>query len=208
MKSKLKKTYAKVLKNEGMGSNRITLRDSNPISIPQITTDAQPDGSTSPSPDGTTPSNEASSSKVKLLGVTSANSTRSTGGLFGKGKGKSRDGDASTARLGKDKDRESRDKREGRAERKDEAPKIRALDVGDIGPPMPQTSYRELKKEAFSKYHPKRLDPTPIRHGQSTGGIGGFGGSSGQGRGGRGQPNMGARMGVLLEKIKRDKAGL
>lgn len=207
MKSKLKKTYAKVLKNEGMESNRITLRDSNPTSIPQITTNAQRDDSASPSPDETTPSNEASSSKLKLNRVTSANSTRSTGGLFGKGKGKSRDGEG-TSRLGKGKDRESRDKREGRAVRKEEAPKIRALDVGDIGPPMPQTSYRELKKEAFSKYHPKRLEPTPIRHGQSTGGIGGFGGSSGQGRGGRGQPNMGARMGVLLEKIKRDKAGL
>ena len=47
---------------------------------------------------------------------------------------------------------------------------------------MPQTSLRELKKEAYRKYHP-----------------GGGGGAP------RAQPNMGARMGVLLEKIKRDK---
>ena len=56
---------------------------------------------------------------------------------------------------------------------------------------MPQTSLRELKKEAFARYHSPRTE-----------GVGG-----GMGRGGRGQPNMGARMGVLLERIKRDKAG-
>lgn len=70
-----------------------------------------------------------------------------------------------------------------------EEKKVRALSPTDIGPPMPQSSYRELKKEAFAKYHPAKSGPI----------------AGGVGRGGRGQPNMGARMGALLEKIKRDR---
>ena len=66
--------------------------------------------------------------------------------------------------------------------------KRRALSSQDIGNPMPQTSLRELKKEAYKKYH---RNPST-----------GFGG--GRGRSGGSQPNLGARMGVMLEKMRRD----
>ena len=57
-------------------------------------------------------------------------------------------------------------------------------------------SMRDIKKEAFSKRYP----PNPVA--RET--VGGRGGRI-AGRGGRGQPNMGARMGALLEQIKRTK---
>ncbi|OWZ50150.1 hypothetical protein C351_01299 [Cryptococcus neoformans c8] len=65
-------------------------------------------------------------------------------------------------------------------------PKVRALSPSP--PPSapssePKPSIRTLKKEGFSKYHWAK-DATGLSKG-------------------RGQPNMGARMGVLLEKIKR-----
>lgn len=96
--------------------------------------------------------------------------------------------------------------------------KVRALSPSDISAPMPQTSLRELKKEAFKKYHPARqhssaslrVAPTAAaahahgtRRAVSAGST--LSGPPGAGKGMRGQPNMAARMGVLLEKIKRDK---
>jgi hypothetical protein len=74
---------------------------------------------------------------------------------------------------------------------------VRALSPSDIGPPMPQSSFRDLKKEAFKKFHPAR---------QKGGGV--LLGSAAErpGKPSRGQPNMGARMGVLLETIKLDRA--
>jgi len=74
-----------------------------------------------------------------------------------------------------------------------------ALSPSDIGPPMPQTSLRELKKQAFTKYH------LPRQRGDGDRGL--VGGARAGGRAGKGQPNMGARMGVLLERIKRDELG-
>ena len=71
--------------------------------------------------------------------------------------------------------------------------RARALSPSDIGPPMPQTSMRELKKQAFARYHSPRFE-------SAARGAGG-------GVKGKGQPNMGARMGALLERIKRDKTG-
>ena len=76
--------------------------------------------------------------------------------------------------------------------------RARALSPSDIGPPLPQTSLRELKKQAFAKYHA----PRQAERGQE--GTDGRGRASGRGRG---QPNMAARMGVLLERIKRDRMG-
>lgn len=55
----------------------------------------------------------------------------------------------------------------------------------------PKRSMRDMKKEAFSKRYPMNSS------GRSVGSL--------DGRKGRGQPNMGARMGVLLEQIKRTK---
>ncbi|ORY30001.1 hypothetical protein BCR39DRAFT_530546 [Naematelia encephala] len=74
------------------------------------------------------------------------------------------------------------------------AGRTRALSPSAIGHPEPlaNESLRTMKKEAFSKYHPNRRPDGMVN--------GGFG----AGRG-KGQPNMGARMGVLLEKIRRDR---
>ena len=79
-----------------------------------------------------------------------------------------------------------------RWERKEPA-RARALSPSNIGPPMPQTSMRELKKQAFARYHSPRSES---RSREARGGVTG-----------KGQPNMGARMGALLERIKRDKMG-
>ncbi|WWC89734.1 uncharacterized protein L201_004659 [Kwoniella dendrophila CBS 6074] len=57
------------------------------------------------------------------------------------------------------------------------------------GQPIEKKSFRDMKKEAFSKYHKSRNEAPAS--------IGGSGRSNK-----RGQPNMGARMGLLLEKIK------
>ncbi|WVQ78446.1 hypothetical protein IAT38_000532 [Cryptococcus sp. DSM 104549] len=79
-------------------------------------------------------------------------------------------------------------------------PKVRALSLSPPpSAPAPTTaaqaaekraSFRDIKREAFSKFHRPR-DAGAIQQG-------------GRGRP-RGQPNMGARMGALLEKIKMDK---
>ena len=92
--------------------------------------------------------------------------------------------------------------------------KVRALSPSDISAPMPQTSFRELKKEAFRKYHPARQHSSaaaPQTHAAGRRTVSGashashVSGPPGAGKAMRGQPNMAARMGVLLEKIKRDK---
>jgi len=64
-----------------------------------------------------------------------------------------------------------------------------------------QPSLRGLKKEAFAKRYPP--NHTAIRGGFAARGRGGPVGGGAGGYGKRGQPNMGARMGVLLEAIKR-----
>jgi hypothetical protein len=64
-----------------------------------------------------------------------------------------------------------------------------------------QPSLRGMKKEAFAKRYPP--NHTAIRGGPVGRGRGGPIGGGGGGYGKRGQPNMGARMGVLLEAIKR-----
>lgn len=61
-------------------------------------------------------------------------------------------------------------------------------------------SLREMKKQAFAKHHPRPAPTYPFARGPGTNGRVGGGGM-------RGQPNMGARMGVLLEQIKRDRQG-
>ncbi|KAL7424281.1 eukaryotic translation initiation factor 4E [Cryptotrichosporon argae] len=64
-------------------------------------------------------------------------------------------------------------------------------------PAEPLPSLRTLKREAFGKHHVARGTGARVESG-SRGGAGG--------RGLRGQPKMGARMDVLLERIRRGKA--
>lgn len=116
----------------------------------------------------------------------------------------SRLGDGSRRRGEKDSPETVKTRRKGKqrageneddVETREESRRTRALSPRTIGPPMPQTSLRELKKEAFARYHAPR----------AAAGLGPGKAEGGRGRGGGGQPNMGARMAVLLERIKRDK---
>ena len=142
MKSKIKKQYAKVLKEEGGESTRLFKGKGR-------SNDAEGSGDHAGDEDGE--------------------------GVSGRGK------DTSSVKSGKSGKSGKGSKWSKEDKSKPQERKVRALSPSDIGPPMPQHSYRELKKEAFAKYHAP---------------------SSGKGRG---QPNMGARMGALLEKIKRDR---
>ncbi|ODN88446.1 hypothetical protein L198_06718 [Cryptococcus wingfieldii CBS 7118] len=75
--------------------------------------------------------------------------------------------------------------------------KPRALSPERLALPEPpkvdgkEASLRTLKKEGFSKFHWSRDAPAA-------------GAGAPRGKGMRGQPNMGSRMDVLLEKIRRD----
>lgn len=91
-----------------------------------------------------------------------------------------------------------------------ESLKSRALSPPPISHPMPLTELRQLKKEAYAKYHPPR--PSTVLGSRTVSAGSAYSGKTALGSGywrdrGKGQPNMGARMGVLLEKIKRDRAG-
>ena len=152
MKSKIKQEYAKVLREEGMESQRL-----NPIlKGKQKALDQNTEFHDQHDHDTSTLAPDSASRISKRSTTSSSNRTKSS--------------------------------------KAEPNHKVRALSPQDIGPPMPQTSLRQLKKEAFAKYHPSRAS--------------GNGSNSGMGQGGkgRGQPNMGARMGMLLERIKREKA--
>lgn len=157
MKSKLKKEYAKVLKETGGQSERLERK-------PRPTTQ-----STSPAEEQDRDTEHKSTYKGKVEKRKSFERNDKPDHSLKRSKSTS---SGKSGKSGKDH-------------------KIRALSPSDVGPPMPQSSFLELKKEAFKKYHPP----------PQTSKTGGFG----MGKP-RGQPNMGARMNVLLEKIKRDKA--
>ncbi|ORX33855.1 hypothetical protein BD324DRAFT_638889 [Kockovaella imperatae] len=159
MKSKIKREYAKVLKAEGMESDRLKPRGRKGES--QSTADPPKNPPVLPS------------QSPPLLPGSSPTLD-----------------EAAFPAPGRPSQRQ-------RATQKPLADKTRALRPQDIGHPMPQTSLRELKKEAYSKFHrpANRSGATPTGAGVM-----------GHGRRGGSQPNLGARMGVLLEKIKRDKA--
>ena len=156
MKSKLKKEYAKVLKEEGVESSRLKSKDK----------------------------------RGEGRDAGDNNDERDT---IAGGRAKS---DRRRSFEGRDGGPIKRTKSASSGAKEEK--KVRALSPSDVGPPMPQESFRQLKKEAFSKYHP----PPPSRGAASGSSGSGFGGFAGR----KGQPNMGARMNVLLEKIKRDKS--
>lgn len=163
--SKLKREYAKVLKEEGMESTRLKPRgqrgeaDKSIAEVP--TTDGQPNI--------VSPTTPVLSPSSILRHTQSGSSARPP----------------STSRSDRPK-RPEPIRTDSSASKSKER---KGLSPADIGPPMPQTSLRELKKEAYKKYHRPRQPSTTNTSG---------------GRAGA-QPNLGARMGVLLEKIKRDR---
>lgn len=214
LRAKAKKQYAKVLKQEGMQSDRLKQRDAVlPIASSSRSDPVEEAGSGSE--DGH--KSDASSIEGEVVNTSkrSGSGARDEQRRLGRagpapsasGAGR-RDPSSSSAARYKGKGRAETDRprfdrrnpRESAAPAAPTARKVRALSPTDVGPPMPLSSFREMKKEAFSKYHdPKR------KHG--AGEPFGPGASRGSGgRGPRGQPNMGARMGALLEKIKRDRA--
>ena len=165
MKSKIKREYAKVLKEEGMESTRLKPRgrqgEAGALSGPALTVD---------------PSQAQSPTSQPLSPISILQPARSD-------PSSSRHVPASRSDHSKRPPAQRADSAASKSKER------KVLSPADIGPPMPQTSLRELKKEAYKKYHRPRHAPTAAHSGRA--------GS---------QPNLGARMGVLLEKIKRDKA--
>lgn len=215
LRAKAKKQYAKVLKQEGMQSDRLKQRDAvPPIASSSKSNQAQAGESESGSEDG----NESDASSIEGEIVTT--SKRSGSGARDEQRRVGRAGPAPSGSAGRrdpvsgaaarykgkgrsDAERprfDRRNPREAAAPAAPTAKEVRALSPADVGPPMPLSSFREMKKEAFSKYH----DPKRKHGGGQPIALGGARGPGG--RGPRGQPNMGARMGALLEKIKRDRA--
>jgi hypothetical protein len=148
-RAKMKKNYAKVLKAEGMESERLQDRSGSGKSRSL----AEGEGE-----DGT-----AGKADIKQ----GRDERKPRGTLDRKGKGRSYESNEPPVLT---------------AQRK------RALSPSDIGPPMALTELKALKEKAYAK--PTR----PAETGRVAQG--------GMVRGAKGQPNMGARMGVLLERIK------
>ena len=214
MKSKLKREYAKVLKEEGVESTRLKAR---PKAGQMAEENARPFGAdvgAGETSDNKDTPGRGSSLKRKQSERSDREDRRPKDGQKREGRDDRRpDGERGGKRQHSD-----------RKARMDQPRKVRALSPGDIGPPMPMDNLRELKKEAFKKYHPAK--PAPSAKGasrsvsgasdttrNSAGGFGGslarvFSGASGSSAGGtrKGQPNMAARMGALLEQIKRDRS--
>ncbi len=196
MKSKLKREYAKVLKEEGVESSRLKSREK-----------GRP-RSTSPNMDTRDP-NDSIEEETRGSGERKDGRQGKTGGKLDRRDSKRKEREH-TQQGGKPDNRSIKrtsSKSSSFGFKGDKEPKkVRALSPSDIGAPMPQSSFLQLKKEAFKKYHPppaaksggRSVSAGSAKPGSSGFGFGGFGG--------RGQPNMGARMNVLLEKIKRDKA--
>lgn len=202
MRSKLKKSYAKVVQEEGVQSNRLKPRTGaagTSAAAAEASSEAGPSSSRSTEGGEREKGGRAGSLKRKFSGQ--GETGRPSKFRREKGTGEAGDDDV----LNRTESANSTKR------------KVRALSPGDIGPPMPQSSLIELKKEAFAKYHSPHSRSTSATTGvgrgggrsvsggstRSTGSSGLFGGGGG---GKKGQPNMGARMGLLLEKIKRDRA--
>ncbi|KAK4688118.1 hypothetical protein P7C73_g2007, partial [Tremellales sp. Uapishka_1] len=187
MRAKVKKQYAKVLKEEGLdskrmgdGSRRRGLGDDGKDGRGNVVQDKS-DSDSEDEEEAAESSNTANlitaSGKSRALSLSPPpppppTATRSAVEKKGSGKGKGRMDAEKSLENGKEKEPE-------------------------VGSEKEAVSFRTMKKEAFSKYHPRKTASTHQTH-QNLGGNGGRGG-------GRGQPNMGARMGVLLEQIKRDR---
>ncbi|WVF71891.1 hypothetical protein IAT40_006701 [Kwoniella sp. CBS 6097] len=239
-RAKMKKQYAKVLKDEGMESGRLGDGSRRRNERPSAD-DAEGGSSRRERGDEEARRLEARAGPAPGSGSGSGSGSRS-GGFRDRDRGEGSSKPGAGAPFDKDRkfgDRDSKKpyqkriggEREGQQQhqrhdrarpphqpRVEEKPRVRAL---SLSPPPPSaaagqaesnaggapstasSSFRTLKKEAFSKFHrPRENDHRPT---YSSAGRGAGGGGNGGGRGGmRGQPNMGARMGALLEKIKRD----
>ncbi|OCF32029.1 hypothetical protein I316_06185 [Kwoniella heveanensis BCC8398] len=248
-RAKMKKQYAKILKDEGMESGRLgdgTRRRNERPAVSARDDDVAGSGSSGPRREGGRGDEESERLEARA-GPAPGSGSEFRSRERGEGSSRGRIGGApeNDARKSKSKfkgDRQSKDGARPYRKRDDPGqnrrqqhqrggergrpphlstssletdpkpqPRVRALSLSP--PPLASTapdstdsatsSFRTLKKEAFSKYHrPRDTDPK-IAH-KSSAASGGYTGASGRGGAPRGQPNMGARMGALLEKIKRD----
>ncbi|WRT67434.1 uncharacterized protein IL334_004405 [Kwoniella shivajii] len=197
-RAKMKKSYAKVLKEEGMDSGRLGdgTRRRNERPLPEVVGDDTRKGTGKGKGNRKDPEDEQRRLESRAGPAPSSNTSgghdydsskagpsklyRPKSNTSLREKGKSRNSSEYT------KDRPPHEKRPAPIK------KVRALSPEPILASTPndngepKKSFRDLKKEAFSKYHKPKPDPA------YAGGM----------KGKRGQPNMGARMGLLLEKIK------
>lgn len=74
-------------------------------------------------------------------------------------------------------------------------PRSRALSPTPTAPES-TSSLRTVKREAFAKHHPSKVGSAPYSKARPL---------KVDQKGRKGQPNMGARMGALLEQIQREK---
>ncbi|KAK8869532.1 hypothetical protein IAR55_000098 [Kwoniella newhampshirensis] len=199
-RAKVKRQYAKVLKTEGMASDRLG------------------DGSKRRGERGEASASSSQAAKggkgknvpVRGAGPSSGEDDEEDGGDDGRN-GKVSDAKRMESRAGPSNTSSSSSTRPSPSKRsrpdtqrsgqetQPPKPKVRALSPSPpprrtatttTTTPMPgaeKPSFRQIKREAFSKYHKPREAPTSSTRG-----------------GKRGQPNMGARMGALLEKIRMD----
>ena len=227
-RAKAKKNYAKVLKEEGMASNRLGVEKEKGKGRERVGLVKDPyaafkkDGAGSDSDDdeeedkgtevelmkagrkralSTSPEPASASASTTTLTPTSKSASkpfkptsemRRANRLKGKEREIPLERSTSTQRPVMENHKEK--ERAGPRDRPTPANR-REVETPEEKPP----SLRGMKKEAFAKRYPVN----PVVRGAPTGrGRGGsFGAGHGHGR--KGQPNMGARMGVLLEAIKR-----
>ncbi|WWC60803.1 uncharacterized protein I303_103379 [Kwoniella dejecticola CBS 10117] len=194
-RAKMKKSYAKVLKAEGMDSGRLGdgSRRRNERPKPQDDSDSD-----SASGGNVTEMRDEQKRLEARAGPVPGSSSSSGSNIHPRPKSNFSKGEPAKHK-GSRPDSSIRSRDRPPYKDKVELPKkVKALSPS----PPPTTgsdqaekkSFREVKKEAFSKFHRPRDNAVSA-------GVGGGGGSGGRG-GKRGQPNMGARMGALLEKIK------
>ena len=210
-RAKAKKNYAKILKEEGMASNRLGVEKEKGKGRERVGLVKDPyammkkDGAGSDSEEeeeeekgteveimkagrkralSTSPTPPPTTAPVVRPSKTNVSEPKSL-----KSKGKEREAPHDRSTPVKRPERE----REGPKGR----PAFRDVEKAEEKPP----SLRGMKKEAFAKRYPP--NHTATRGGFAGRGRGGPVGGGAGGYGKRGQPNMGARMGVLLEAIKR-----
>jgi hypothetical protein len=224
-RAKAKKNYAKVLKEEGMASNRLGVEKEKGKGRERVGLVKDPyaafkkDGAGSDSDDE---DEEEKGTEVELMKAgrkralstspePAASTSASTTAAVAKSVSKPFKPTSEMRRANrmKGKEREtplerstsiSRPVQEKEQERERERPTGRPTpyDRKEVQTPEEKPpSLRGMKKEAFAKRYPVN----PVIRGAPVGR--GRGGSFGASFGRRGQPNMGARMGVLLEAIKR-----
>ncbi|WWC69157.1 uncharacterized protein I206_103093 [Kwoniella pini CBS 10737] len=174
-RAKMKKSYAKVLKAEGMDSGRLGdgTRRRNERPKQQVSSESDDDS------DGANEEQKRLKDRAGPAPGSSSSSSSNHKSKYDKGE---------SSKLNRSKPKFPIQSSDKSPHHKVSPPKkVRALSPSP-SPSAPseqgeKKSYRDVKKEAFSKFHRPR--------------------DTGIGRGGRkGQPNMGARMGALLEKIK------